>query len=213
MTFVRWAIAVEKVLNVCNYALFVLLFGPLRSVAPAAFHGDAGMSEVFAVWSIIVLTTVFSSITVLANTGITVAVERDWVTAIARGQNDQLTMLNTWMRRIDLFSKLVAPVSTCIWSRLTIVNRIILHRFRWLHLRHNRSARSFGSQLRHRVLVDCRCLQPLPRPKGDRALSSPPGRLRGITKIPTSVQTVYQPSNLERDRRLDRVLTSACFRK
>lgn len=58
---------------------------------------------------------VFSSVTNLANTGLTVAVERDWVTAISQGQSRHLTMLNTYMRRIDLFSKLVAPVSSTDW--------------------------------------------------------------------------------------------------
>jgi len=57
-------------------------------------------------------------------------VERDWyapllqlviaqhadsgrITAIAQGDSAQLTMLNTYMRRIDLLSKLGAPVRRC----------------------------------------------------------------------------------------------------
>lgn len=35
----------------------------------------------------------------------------DRVTTIAQNDDDNLTMLNTYMRRIDLFSKLGAPVS------------------------------------------------------------------------------------------------------
>jgi iron-regulated transporter 1 len=46
----------------------------------------------------------------LATIGITVAIERDWVTVIAEGNSDHLTRLNTYIRRIDLLSKLLAPL-------------------------------------------------------------------------------------------------------
>lgn len=111
LRFVRIAIATEKVLNIANYGLFLVLFGPLHSVAQEAYHGRASWPYVMAVWAIIITTAVCSSITTLANTGLTVAVERDWVMTIGQGQERHLTLLNTYMRRIDLFSKLVAPVS------------------------------------------------------------------------------------------------------
>ena len=111
LRFVRLAVGSEKILNTLNYGLFLILFGPLRAVAQDAFHGNAGWKDVAAVWAIIGFTVVFSSVTVLANTGLTVAVERDWVSTIAQGDPEKLTLLNTYMRRIDLFSKLVAPVS------------------------------------------------------------------------------------------------------
>lgn len=41
----------------------------------------------------------------------TIAVERDWVVVIANGDDDRLTKLNSQMRRIDLFCKLVAPLA------------------------------------------------------------------------------------------------------
>lgn len=46
----------------------------------------------------------------LSGTGMTISVERDWVTTIAKGQQDDLTTLNTIIRRIDLLSKLLAPL-------------------------------------------------------------------------------------------------------
>ncbi|PIL31381.1 transporter [Ganoderma sinense ZZ0214-1] len=46
----------------------------------------------------------------LAGTTISVAVEREWVTTIAGACSAHLTTLNTYMRRIDLFCKLAAPL-------------------------------------------------------------------------------------------------------
>ncbi|GAB1727057.1 hypothetical protein NU195Hw_g3910t1 [Hortaea werneckii] len=40
----------------------------------------------------------------------TIAVERDWVVAIASGSDDRLAALNAQMRRIDLFCKLAGPL-------------------------------------------------------------------------------------------------------
>ncbi|KAI7089001.1 putative Ferriportin iron efflux transporter [Hortaea werneckii] len=41
----------------------------------------------------------------------TIAVERDWVVAIASGSDDRLATLNAQMRRIDLFCKLAGPLA------------------------------------------------------------------------------------------------------
>lgn len=61
------------------------------------------------VWLLLLSTVVCSAAIDLANTCITVAVERDWVMTIAE-RPDHLTELNTQMRRVDLVSKLVAPL-------------------------------------------------------------------------------------------------------
>lgn len=58
--------------------MFVVLFGPLRSVAQPAFHGQAKWTDVVAVWSILLFTIGFSIGINLANSGVTVAIERDW---------------------------------------------------------------------------------------------------------------------------------------
>ncbi|OWZ66836.1 hypothetical protein AYX14_00563 [Cryptococcus neoformans] len=110
LKFIRFTIGGEKILIACNYALFIALFGPLRSVAEPAFHGQAEWTDVVTIWSILLSTTVFSIGINLANNGVTVAIERDWVITIAQGKPDHLTLLNTYMRRIDLFSKLMAPL-------------------------------------------------------------------------------------------------------
>jgi hypothetical protein len=76
-------------MQVSSYALFLgelarevqltaVLFGPLYEVASAAFHLRAEAHEVAAVWTILLLTILASGALGLANTGITVAVERDW---------------------------------------------------------------------------------------------------------------------------------------
>ncbi|KAL1914477.1 uncharacterized protein VTP21DRAFT_8860 [Calcarisporiella thermophila] len=46
----------------------------------------------------------------LATVGLTISVEKDWVVVIANNDSMLLTKLNTMMRRIDLFCKLVAPL-------------------------------------------------------------------------------------------------------
>jgi len=46
----------------------------------------------------------------LAGVAISVAIERDWVTIIADGSSEHLTTINTYMRRIDLLCKLLAPL-------------------------------------------------------------------------------------------------------
>ncbi|EMD37530.1 FPN1 iron exporter [Gelatoporia subvermispora B] len=46
----------------------------------------------------------------LVNVAISVSIERDWVTVIAGGSSDNFTKLNTYMRRIDLLCKLLAPL-------------------------------------------------------------------------------------------------------
>ncbi|KAH9932025.1 Ferroporti-1 [Epithele typhae] len=56
------------------------------------------------------LVTLGGCVHTIAGTTITVAVEREWVTCIAGDRSAHLTTLNTYMRRIDLFCKLVAPL-------------------------------------------------------------------------------------------------------
>lgn len=155
LRFVRIAIGSEKILNTLNYGLFLILFGPLRAVAQDAFHGNASWQNVAAVWAIISFTVIFSSISVLANTGLIVAVERDWVVTIAQGEPRHLTLLNTSVRRIDLFSKLVAPVSNSTLPQpdLTPVVRLAADNGKGLQFRDNCSPCYGSDQLRRRVLV------------------------------------------------------------
>lgn len=44
----------------------------------------------------------------------TISVERDWAVIVAGGDEDTLRMINAQMRRIDLFCKLIAPLTIAI---------------------------------------------------------------------------------------------------
>lgn len=68
------------------------------------------MHEHALVWILFAAIVFCGCVLKLATIGISVAVERDWVTAIADGNSEMLTKLNTYLRRIDLLSKLVAPL-------------------------------------------------------------------------------------------------------
>lgn len=66
-------------------------------------------------WIGFALITLCGSSLGLANIGTSVAVERDWVTTISLQQDEAtLTRLNTYMRRIDLICKLLAPLWTSL---------------------------------------------------------------------------------------------------
>ncbi|KAK4686293.1 hypothetical protein P7C73_g3841, partial [Tremellales sp. Uapishka_1] len=78
LPFVRKAMTFQKAFHAINYGLFLVMFGPLRDVAQAAFHGDGPLKWVLATWTILIATIGISSLLGLASTGLTVAVERDW---------------------------------------------------------------------------------------------------------------------------------------
>lgn len=46
----------------------------------------------------------------LSGVALSVAIERDWVTVIAQASSEHLTRINTYVRRIDLLCKLLAPL-------------------------------------------------------------------------------------------------------
>lgn len=66
-------------------------------------------------WIAFAVITLFGCVLNLSTIGINVAVERDWVTAIAKPHREgTLTMLNANVRRIDLLTKLLAPLFTSL---------------------------------------------------------------------------------------------------
>lgn len=67
-----------------------------------------GISPQAGVWLLYTLICLAGGALKLSTIGINVAVEREWATLIAKDAN--LTKLNAYMRRIDLLSKLVAPL-------------------------------------------------------------------------------------------------------
>ncbi|GAA6061409.1 hypothetical protein JCM10212_004467 [Sporobolomyces blumeae] len=101
LRFVRSTIVVQKATVALAYVLFLVCF--LR-IEPGVGARNPLLDGLFA------LITILSALLNLATIGISVAVERDWVTCIAAGDGVLLTKLNTYLRRIDLLSKLVAPL-------------------------------------------------------------------------------------------------------
>lgn len=96
---VRTLIAAQKISVAISYSGFILLQS----------QGSAQLASSKR-WGAFVALSAIGSVVVLSNTGVTVAVERDWVTNIASGQESKLILLNTILRRIDLLSKLLAPL-------------------------------------------------------------------------------------------------------
>lgn len=66
-------------------------------------------------WVAFAVICIFGSILNLSTIGINVAIERDWVTSVSKVHIDgTLTTLNAYMRRIDLLTKLLAPLFTSL---------------------------------------------------------------------------------------------------
>ncbi|GAA6025360.1 hypothetical protein JCM11491_002746 [Sporobolomyces phaffii] len=101
LRFVRSTILVQKATVAAAYVLFLISF---LEIGPQQGERKRLLDAFFAI------ITILSALLNLATIGISVAVERDWVTCIARGDGAVLTKLNTYLRRIDLLSKLVAPL-------------------------------------------------------------------------------------------------------
>jgi hypothetical protein len=96
-----------------------VLFIPLRTAtksawaAPRATLTAAEESARALHWAVI-LVMVFiiaaSSVAGLASGGLNTAIQRDWAMTLAGDSTRRLTTLNTWLRRVDLLCKLLAPV-------------------------------------------------------------------------------------------------------
>ncbi|CAO1622252.1 unnamed protein product [Parajaminaea phylloscopi] len=109
---VRIFIASQKASVAVSYAAFALLL-----------YFGASQLQPSVRWAAFVGLSLVGTIVVLSNTGIAVAVERDWVTQIARGEERRLLRLNTILRRIDLLSKLLAPLFVSLLTS-TLGNRL-----------------------------------------------------------------------------------------
>ncbi|SPC67288.1 related to ferroportin 1 [Ustilago sp. UG-2017b] len=108
----RAMILSQKLLVGFSYALFFLLFSS-STLRTQAQNGGKGPEEAKAnvkPWSIFAAITVLGIGVILSNIGVSVGVEREWVTIISDGSSARLTRLNAIMRRIDLISKLVSPL-------------------------------------------------------------------------------------------------------
>ena len=115
----------QKLLAIVSYALFLVLFSVPNLTANALNNGrgpdrlPSDPSPHSDVWLVFSAITAVGCLLLLSNAGVSVAVERDLVTIIAKGSSKRLTRVNAHMRRIDLLSKLLAPLFV---SALTALN-------------------------------------------------------------------------------------------
>ena len=108
----RAMILAQKLLVGASYGLFLVLCAS-PSLRIEAENGGKGPQDVRAnvkPWSIFAAITVLGIGVMLSNVGVSVDVEREWVTIISDGSSARLTRLNAIMRRIDLISKLISPL-------------------------------------------------------------------------------------------------------
>ncbi|CEH15649.1 Iron transporter [Ceraceosorus bombacis] len=109
---VRAFIVAQKLATMISYGLFCLLFyvKNLQSDAKNDGRGQDGGARNANVWSLLAAIVIAGCPLILSNVGVSVAVERDWVTTISEGSQARLSRLNAIMRRIDLLTKLLAPL-------------------------------------------------------------------------------------------------------
>ncbi|KAK9928502.1 hypothetical protein M0R45_025635 [Rubus argutus] len=76
-------------------------------------YSDLKLTNFNAFVLLVILTNISGAVGVLSTLAGTILVERDWVVVISEGKSTEvLTNMNSVIRRIDLFSKLCAPVLT-----------------------------------------------------------------------------------------------------
>ncbi|KAL6310311.1 Ferroporti-1 [Sparassis latifolia] len=101
-----------RLVRVCTLTLKVMACSAYAAALVLMYHSRNLQHP----WSSSLARGMFSIIIIcgcihnLAGVAISVAIERDWVTVIADGSSEHLTTINTYMRRIDLLCKLLAPL-------------------------------------------------------------------------------------------------------
>lgn len=85
LPFIRYNILLQKATGSAVYAIFLILF--VSSQLPIA--ADARF------WGAFSVITLLSSVLKLSTIGMSVAIERDWVTTVSEGHDERLTYLNT----------------------------------------------------------------------------------------------------------------------
>lgn len=112
LRLVRGCVATQKLSAFAAYVTFVAMFYRKFS-ARAEYQSDSPRPLSWPALGLIILA---GSILQASNTCITIAVERDWVTCIANGDSERLSLLNAKMKRIDLSCKLLAPLFVSVLS-------------------------------------------------------------------------------------------------
>ncbi|KAK0567646.1 hypothetical protein OC861_002601 [Tilletia horrida] len=105
MRVIRNMILIQKLLVGLSYGGFLIMF--LKpGLAEEAQYGQASARP----WILFTAITILGCGIILCNVGISVGIERAWVTLIARSDSRRLIKLNAIMRRVDLCSNLLAPL-------------------------------------------------------------------------------------------------------
>ena len=103
-------------LSLVRFCIIILKSAAWGMYIPSLMMFYDGHSSPSRFWApplgpaIFTIILIFGCIHKLATIAISVAIERDWVTTIAGDSSGHLTTLNTYMRRIDLLCKLLAPL-------------------------------------------------------------------------------------------------------
>ncbi|KAH8924579.1 hypothetical protein BT69DRAFT_1280461 [Atractiella rhizophila] len=120
LNLVRTFIVLQKISSTIAYAVNLVLF-----VHQSTFHlstnssGAKAQSHAPLAWVLFGIIVLLGTVLKLSTVGIQVAIERDWATTIAGENSDALTKINTVLRRIDLISKLVAPLFVSLLTSTT----------------------------------------------------------------------------------------------
>ncbi|THV05767.1 hypothetical protein K435DRAFT_744711 [Dendrothele bispora CBS 962.96] len=115
LNFVRVCIVVQKLSALLAYTSFVIMLSfdsPNRSNPFQPPHRRFIEGGTTFLTPIFVLLVMSSCVLHLSNTSISIAVERDWATCISQGPDSsaKLSRINTYLRQINLFCKLCAPL-------------------------------------------------------------------------------------------------------
>ncbi|KAF8964562.1 hypothetical protein BDZ97DRAFT_891415 [Flammula alnicola] len=106
---IRVNVLVAKLSVASLYAFLLLLLIKYPHESKLAGQ-DISQGRHALVWIFFTMIVLAGCVMKLSDIAMSVAIERDWVTAIASNSDARLTRLNLWMRRIDLGCKLLAPL-------------------------------------------------------------------------------------------------------
>jgi len=113
LNFVRASIIVQKLSALLAYTSFMIMLSfstSMNPFQPPHRRFVEGTTSFFT--PVFALLVISSCVLHLSNTSISIAVERDWATCISQGPDSstKLAKLNTYLRQINLFCKLFAPL-------------------------------------------------------------------------------------------------------
>jgi len=112
LTLVRGCILIQKLSAATAYLAFTVLFS-LPQQPPDLADSDSQAALLY--FSLIILSGCALRVSTIC---IQIAVEKDWVIAIANGQEQYLSPLNVSLRRVDLFCNLLSPLIVSVFTTM-----------------------------------------------------------------------------------------------